>query len=459
MQGATQSTLSVDPRLHVFKLGLNYRPWDLSPSFLTASPAANKITVPNSDDWSIHGQTTFIWQGYGPIRSPYQGPNSLPGSGQGRETWTATAFIGRRLWDGGEFYFNPELAQGFGLGSTLGLGGFSNGEAEKAGTEFPKIRPQRYFFRQTFGLGGEQEILDDGPNQLAGKRDIDRITLTVGRFAVGDIFDGNTYAHDPRVDFMNWALWSSAAYDFPADLPGYTRGAVVEFNRKNWAVRAGLFQVPTEPNSDVLVFKTGGAAVEFEGRYSISDQPGKVRVGAFSNRGDTGNYRQALTIEQTNPVVNINDVMADIRRQHLKSGFYLNVEQAITGDIGVFGRRSWNDGQNEILSFTDIDRSLSGGVSIKGRSWNRPKDTFGLGGAINGLSEAHRDYLAAGGLGLLIGDGALNYREEKIVEAYYAINLYRAAALTFDYQFVSNPAYNADRGPVSIFAARLHAEF
>ena len=178
---------------------------------------------------------------------------------------------------------------------------------------------------------------------------------------------------------MNWALWSSAAYDFPADLPGFTRGAVVELNRKNWAVRAGLFQVPTEPNSDVLVFKTGGAAIEFEGRYSISDQPGKVRFGAFSNRGDTGNYRQALAIEQTNPAVNINDVMADIRRQHLKSGFYLNVEQAITDDIGVFGRASWNDGQNEILSFTDIDRSLSGGVSIKGRSWNRPKDTLWLG--------------------------------------------------------------------------------
>jgi len=426
----------------------------------SGGPAESADVWPSlSNDWSLHGQTTVIWQGYGPIYSPYQGPNSLSGGGEGRETVTATAFIGRRLWTGGEFYFNPELAQGFGLADTLGLGGFSNGEAEKAGTTFPKIRAQRYFFRQTFGLGGEVETINDGPNQIAGKRDIDRITLTVGRFAIGDIFDANTYAHDPRADFMNWALWSSAAYDYPADLPGFTRGAVVELNQKSWALRAGVFQVPTAPDSDTLVFNTGGAVAELEGRGSINGQPGAVRFGAFLNRGNTGSYQQALSIVSANPAQNINDVMAAIRGQHLKYGFYVNVEQAVTADVGVFGRVSWNDGQNEILSFTDIDRSLSSGVSLKGRIWNRPNDIIGLAAAINGLSSAHKDFLAAGGLGLLIGDGALNYGAEKIVEAYYAINLYRAAMLTFDYQFVGNPAYNADRGPVSIFAIRFHDEF
>jgi high affinity Mn2+ porin len=108
---------------------------------------------------------------------------------------------------------------------------FPNGEAQKGGAPYPKFRPQRYIFRQTFGLGGEQEEVAEGPFQLAGKRDIDRVTVTVGRFAVGDYFDGNSYAKDPRIDFMNWAMWSSAAYDFPADLPGFTRGAVVELNR------------------------------------------------------------------------------------------------------------------------------------------------------------------------------------------------------------------------------------
>jgi high affinity Mn2+ porin len=258
---------------------------------------------------------------------------------------------------------------------------------------------------------------------------------------------------------MNWALWESAAYDFPADLPGFTRGVVAELNRGDWALRAGLFQVPKEPNSDVLVFKTGGAIIELEKPYAIFDQPGKLRLGAFANEGRTGNYRDALAMTAADPSIDINTAMTSTQRQRPKYGFYVNAEQPINKDIGVFVRGSWNDGQNQILSFTDIDWSLSAGLSIKGSDWGRPNDTIGLGGAINGLSDAHRAFLAAGGLGLLIGDGALNYREEKIFEPYYAVSLAKWATLTFDYQFVVDPADNADRGPVSIFATRLHAEF
>jgi len=449
--------VNVDPRIHLAKFGMNYRlgdtPWD-------AGAAANgKPALPESDVWNVHAQTTFLPQTYPSFRSPYAGTDSLPGRGQTQATWTTTAFLGVRLWQGGEFYFDPELAQGFGLGGTLGLAGFPNGEAQKAGAEYPKIRPQRYYLKQTFGLGGEQEDVADGPNQLPGKRDIDRVTLIVGRFAVGDFFDNNSYAHDSRADFMNWAMWASAAYDFPADLPGFTRGAVVEFNRKDWAVRAGLFQVPEARNSDVLAFKTGGAVVELEERYAVMDHPGKLRLGAFANSGNTGNYRQALAIEAADPALDINAVMASIRHNNPKYGFYVNAEQEIAKDVGLFARASWNDGQNEILSFTDIDRSLSGGVSIKGSYWGRSSDTIGIGGAINGLSAAHRDFLAAGGLGLLIGDGQINYRPEQILEAYYAYQVTKNFTVTADYQFVANPAHNADRGPVSIFSCRLHGEF
>ncbi len=445
------------PGLHLAKIGLNYHfndlPWAASGS-QSATPR-----LPDSSDWNVHAQTTVIAQGYPSFRSPQAGANSLPGGGEVRETWTTTAFIGVRLWQGGEFYFNPELAQGFGLNGTLGLAGFPNGEAQKAGAAFPKIRPQRYYFKQTFGLGGEQEDVDDGPNQLAGKRDIDRITVIVGRFAIGDFFDNNTYAHDPRADFMNWALWSSAAYDFPAGLPGYTRGAIVELNKKDWAVRAAFVQVPSEPNSDVLKFNTGGAVVEFEKRYAIAGEPGKLRLGVFGTQGVMGNYRQALAIESQDSAQDINTVMASIRHVNPKYGFYANLEQQIAPGIGVFGRVSWNDGQNETLSFTDIDRSLSGGVSIKGNPWGRPNDTVGIGGAINGLSAAHRDFLAAGGNGLLIGDGALNYSTERIFESYYALAIGNGLTFTADYQLIVNPAYNADRGPVSVFSGRLHAEF
>lgn len=455
LTGFGLGSINVDPRIHLVKLGLNYQfgdtPW--------MPVVGGKTKLPESDDWNVHAQTTVLPQGYGPIHSPYASPQSLPGGGQFQATWTTTAFLGARLWDGGELYFDPELAQGFGLNGTLGLAGFSNGEAQKAGSPFPKIRAQRYYLKQTFGLGGEQEAVDDAPNQLAGKRDVDRVTLIVGRFAVGDFFDGNSYAKDPRADFMNWAMWASAAYDFPADLPGYTRGAVVELNRKDWAIRAGLFQVPAAPNSDVLTFKTGGTAVEFEERHTIFEQPGKLRVGVFANSGNTANYREVLDLSAASPALNINDIVTANQRNRLKYGFYVNLEQQIVNDVGLFARASWNDGQNQILSFTDIDRSISGGLSIKGSRWGRPDDTVGVGGAINGLSAAHRDFLAAGGTGLLIGDGQLNYRTERILEAYYAYSVIKGVTLTADYQLVVNPAYNADRGPVAIISGRLHAEF
>ena len=450
--------VNVDPNIHLFKLGLNYRLWE-TPPWAGPAPVDGRTALAEPANWNVHGQTTVIMQGYPRMRSPYEGTNSLPGGGQGRQTWTVDAFLGWRLWQGGEFYFNPELAQGFGLNSTLGLAGFPNGEAQKGGAPYPKFRPQRYVFRQTFGLGGEQEEVADGPFQLAGKRDIDRVTVTVGRFAVGDYFDGNSYAKDPRVDFMNWAMWSSAAYDFPADLPGFTRGAVVELNRKDWALRAGLFQVPNAPNSDVLVFKPGGAVLEFEERHTIFEQPGKLRLGVFANRGNTGNYRSALAITAADPTLDINDVMTGIQRDNPKYGFYVNAEQQIMKDVGVFARASWNDGQNQILSFTDIDRSVSGGLSVKGSYWGRPSDTIGIGGAVNGLSAAHSDFLAAGGLGLLIGDGRLNYGHERIFETYYAYAIDKSFTFTADYQLITNPAYNADRGPVHIFSGRLQGVF
>lgn len=456
LEGAGLRDVSVNPTVHRVTFGLNYR-FDSDREVIAAKlPAID----PSSSNWNVHGQTTFITQGYPAIRSPYASAYSLPGGGQTRETWTADAFIGVRLWDGGAFYFNPELAQGFGLNGTLGLAGFSNGEAQKGGAEFPKFRPQRYYLQQTFGLGGAQEDVADGPLQLAGRRDIDRVTVTIGRFAVGDFFDGNVYAKDPRADFMNWAMWSSGAYDFPADLPGFTRGAVVELNRRDWALRTGFFQVPEEPNSDVLVFKGGsGGVIEFEERHSLLGQPGKLRIGAFINRGRTGAYREAISLAQTQPQSDINDTMTGLRRNRDKYGFYTNLEQALTSDVGFFARASWNDGQTEILSFTDIDRSISAGFSLKGTAWGRPTDTIGIGAAVNGLSAAHRDFLAAGGTGLLIGDGRLRYGQEKIVEAYYAFRWNDWSTVTLDYQFIANPAYNADRGPASILSLRAHAEF
>ena len=433
----------------------------LSPEAAETAPHDPDTAI--SDRFSVHGQTTLIAQGVTGFRSPYLGPQSLVPH-QAQQTTTATAFLGLKLWEGTELYYNPEFSQGFGLSRTLGVAGFTNGEAQKAGAPFPRLRSSRYFVRQTFGLGGETEDVPDGPNQVATRRDIERITVVAGKFAMGDFFDGNVYAHDPRVDFLKWSHWSSSAWDFPANLPGYTQGVIVEYNRKEFALRAAYTQVPKQPSSDVLdprVFDRAGAVVELEERHTLPvlDRPGKLRLGVFTNVGNTANHGEVVALTQTGVFNDINDAVVANRRPRRKTGFYANLEQAVTDDLGVFARASLNDGRNESLSFTDIDRSFSGGFALKGASWGRPSDTVGVGASMNAIVPSHRAFFANGGLGLLIGDGRLNYAPERALEAFYAVGLTKAVTVSLDYQHVENPAYNKDRGPADFFGTRLHVDF
>jgi high affinity Mn2+ porin len=443
--------------LQSIRLGLN-RQLGLPDAVADAGNGGSAWPI-DPNDWNVHGQFTYIEQGYFPFRSPYQGANSLAGWGQVRNTATATAFIGLRLWEGAELYFNPELDQGAGLSDTLGVAGYPNGEAQKSGFPFPRLNVDRFFLRQTFGLGGEKETIEDGPNQLPGKEDISRITVTAGRLSVGDAFGLNTYAADPRTQFFNWNIYGSGSYDWTMDKIGWTWGAVADLNQKDWAFRGGYYLVPVESNVsnfDMNIPARGQYTAELELRYSLFSQPGKLRLFGWVSRANMGSYADALAMPVTTP--GFPDI-TQTRTARTNYGFVANIEQAITDTLGVFSRASWSPGLVEIIGWTDCDESLSFGTLLKGTAWGRPDDKVGLAGVVEGLSPVARSYFAAGGLGILIGDGALNYRPEQIIEAYYAYSLNKWVALTLDYQFVVNPAYNADRGPVSIYAARLHAEF
>ncbi|MGP0092299.1 MAG: HoxN/HupN/NixA family nickel/cobalt transporter [Xanthobacteraceae bacterium] len=411
------------------------------------------------NNWNVHGQFTYIQQGYFAFHSPYEGANSLSGASQTRDTATATAFLGLCLWNGAEFYVNPELDQGFGLSDTLGVAAFPNGEAQKSQFPDPRFNVDRVFLRQTFGLGGEQETIEDGPNQLAGKQDISRVTVTVGKLAVADFFDLNSYAYDPRTTFLNWNIYGGGSYDWTMDKLAWTWGGLVDLNQKNWAFRAGYFLVPVVSNSndfDTNIPWRGEYTAELELRYSLFAQPGKLRLFGWVNRAEMGSYLDALAMPVNTP--NYPDI-TQTRELRTNYGFVANVEQAISGDLGVFSRATWSPGLTEIIGWTDCDQSLSLGTVLKGTAWRRPDDKIGVAGVVEGLSPEARAYFAAGGLGILIGDGQLNYRPEQVLEAYYAYSLNKWTTLTFDYQFIANPGYNADRGPVSIYAARLHAEF
>jgi high affinity Mn2+ porin len=446
---ATASTLNFQS----LRVGLNRKiDW---PGNGNPAPLASLVD-PESSRWEIHGQTTYLPQGYPGFRAAYSGPNSLTPAPQAQATWSNSLFLNVRLWEGGELYYNPELLQGFGLNDTVGAAGFPNGEAQKSNFPYPHYNTSRLFLRQTFGFGGEQEELASAPGQLGGKVDVSRLTVQAGKFAVIDIFDGNAYAKDTRKDFLNWSMWAPGAFDYSADKVGLTYGATAEFNQKQWALRAGYFLIDGTSNSnnfDMRVFQRGEYVLELETRYSLFSQPGKLRTIAWLNSAFSGSYRETLN----NPALNLD--IAQTREGRIKYGYAFNLEQALTDDVGLFGRWSWNDGKTEIMAFTDIDASLATGLSIKGNRWGRPDDVIGIGGAINALSKDHRDFIAAGGLGVLIGDGALNYRRERVFETYYAYAFNKQITLTADYQLITNPAYNADRGPVSVFSGRFHGEF
>jgi hypothetical protein len=405
-------------------------------------------------------QATYVWQKKSPFGSAYSGPHSLSSDRETSYSFTATAALGIRPWSGGELYFDPEVAQGVPLSGLTGLGGFTNGEIARVTSSNPTLYVARAFARQTWGLGGGSDKLDSDANQLAGSVDRRRVVLTAGNLSVLDIFDDNAFSHDPRTEFLNWALMTHGAYDYAADARGYSWGFVLEYFFDEWVVRVGRFLQPREPNQlslDPAIFKHYGDQIEIERAHSIADKPGKLRLLAFRNRAVMSRYQDALDVAtQTGGPPDLNAVRFT---EQVKYGFGINLEQSLSGAVGIFGRASWADGATETYAFTEIDRSVSGGLLARGSGWGRVADSIGLAFARNGLSAAHQSYLAAGGLGFFLGDGALRYRPEDIIETYYSVNIAREVWISGDFQRIFNPGYNADRGPVSVVSARLHYGF
>ena len=408
--------------------------------------------------YAFHAQTTFVDQGHDAFRSPYQGPNSLSPDAEGRETFDLTLFIGTRFWKGGEIWVNFEEDQGFGLNDTFGVAGFPNGEAYKIGKATPYPRLQRLFLRQTLDLSGEVSKVDPDLNQLGGSRTANRLVITAGKFAVTDVFDTNDYAHDPKHDFLNWALIDTGTFDYAADAWGYTVGTAVEWYQGSWTVRGGVFDLSVVPNSPTLgEFGQFQLIEEIEKRYAIAGADGTIKLTGFLTRARMGSYEDAIALAET---TDERPNTALVRHYRSRDGLSLDLQQKITGDLGGFVRAGIAGGREEVYEFADIDKTVAAGLSLAGKRWGLPKDTVGVAGIVNGISKDYENYLALGGLGILIGDGRLpNHGPEEIAETYYDHALGRYVHVTLDYQFVNNPAYNRDRGPISIVAARIHAQF
>lgn len=421
--------------------------------------------------FDYQGEATFVLQHLEPFHSPYHGDNSLRSRSETELSHSYTLYLGARLVDNLEVYIDPEIAWGNAINEEHGLSAGFNGDMLAQGDLRPYPYLARYFVRWRIPMKhvgkadkeeGAKEQTGRSPNIIAGKIPAHRIVLSAGKLAVSDLFDYNSYAGDPRAQFLNNAFVNNLAYDFAQEARGYDLGLSANWVNPDWSLRLGTYAMPTEPGGADLAYNLNNAhseQIEFEIHPKVLRAPKPplvLRLLAFRNVGSMGGYRDSLTLQ---PVGMPPDITA-VRKGGVKYGFGLNFEQALAdgGDTGIFGRLGWNDGGTESSNF-ESDRFLSLGGQLSGAHWHRKEDRVGVGYAQSDLSAAHRDYLAAGGLGGLVGDGKLHYDSERIFEAYYSCQYSKHLALTLDFQYVVNPGYNADRGPVSFLALRAHVPF
>ncbi len=391
-------------------------------------------------------QETTIEQFHNNFHSPYQGQNSfLPRERPALSLTSDFCFniSFPKLFD---IDFNPELSGGRGLSGTYGIAGFPNGEVYRVGTPEPVISIARLYIDKTFPL-------PTSTSDSAGAR----LNVVIGKFSITDYFDNNDYSNSARTQFMNWAIMNNGAWDYPADTRGYTDGFVIQYLMDNFALRFAAVLEPTTangPNLDWHILKAHGEALEGRYGYNAFGHDGTFRLDLYLNTARMGNYYEATY----DPIYN-HDITLTEKYSRDKYGFGVNVGQSLSPYAGAFLRIGWNDGQNETWAYTEIDRTISGGVTTKLPIFGRPDDNFGIAFDINGISATHRAYLASSGYGFMLGDGKLPHHGlEQILETYYLFQLNRMLAISFDYQYVVNPGYNQDRGPVNIGGVRVHFE-
>ncbi len=443
--------------------------------------AARGLHDLDHERWNVYGQFTYISSWKLPFYAPYTNANgsvmSLSPDFERSFTMTLTLFMGLRLWHGGEVYMVPELIAERPLSNLRGIGGdIQNFELQKTGSESPQLYRARAFFRQTVDLGGDPVTHTSDPMQLGSTTTRRRLVFTVGNFTILDVFDRNGVTGDPRQTFLNMAFMTYTAWDFGSDARGYSWGATAEIFWDDWALRFGRMAPPLNPNVlpvDTRFLQYYSDAVEISHDHVLFGQPGAVRLLGYRNQENIGRFDDAIAAYEANPAHNAANCtgynygstnvtapdMCWVRRPNVKVGVGIDIEQHVTRDLGLFLRAMYSDGQSEVDAFNSADRSLSFGALSHGGLWHRPLDVTGLGVGLSWISDIHARYLAMGGVDGFVGDGHINPAAEGVAEAFYSVNFLRALWLTGDYQFLWNPGFNADRGPVHILGARIHAEF
>ncbi len=419
--------------------------------------------------WSLHFQFTNIIQSHPSFKSKYSGMHSFKSTEEnGVMSISSSLFLGRKLWKGASLQINPEISGGVGMSDALGIASFPNGEVFRIDNPDPKIYMGRLFFQQIIPLRNTQyQNGESDANQLAGKIPTSRLVINFGKLNMGDFFDDNRYAHDPRTQFFNWVLMDQGSWDYPANTRGYTQGLIMELIKPKWELRGSSTLLPdiaNGPDMDYNWVKSNATTLEYVRRWNMNKHAGAIRGMLFYQTSKMPSYSNArkLLLDGDSSALSIIEGKEKAPSSYYggsKHGFSISADQELTNEIGVFARAGWNNGKHATWVFTEVDQSASLGATILGKSWKRPQDEIGIASVLGGISKDHRNYLKSGGYGFMLGDGDLNYGHELMFETYYKIQLHQYFSLTLDYQFINNPGYNKDRGPVHVLGVRGHVAF
>lgn len=412
----------------------------------------------------ISGQANIVFQWHPSFPAKYTGLNSLRTGTEHAATRILTLYTGYEISRNTELFLDIESSGGNGISNTLGLAGYTDLDAVRVGLPSQTPYVARAMIRQVIPLSHERVAQEREATSftLANTAAMRRLEIRAGKFSLPDFFDTNTYGSDSHLQFLNWAIDTEAAYDYAANTRGYTDGVIVEYDDHWFSARYGEALMPKVANgihldADVARARSENLEFDFAGS-AIAHRAGTLRVLTYLNHADMGNYEQAISNfrngQTSTPVI-----VGTRREGRHKYGFDLNFEQETFSDAGVFGRLGWSDGHNESFAFTECDRSAEFGGFSKGAQWGRRNDRAGAAFVANGLSGEHREYLALGGVGFQLGDGALTYGPEKIFEGFYTAHIWRGVFAAFDLQHINNPGYNMARGPVIVPALRLHLDF
>jgi high affinity Mn2+ porin len=414
-----------------------------------------------SSPFWLSGQMNFIYQGHPSFSSPYQGPHSLLPKSEAEFSRVFTLYTGWQTSSSTELLLDVESAGGKGISNAFGLAGYSNLDVVRN----PELGPTPYIargiFHAVFALGSERQSADRNPLSLFTSLPTRRLEFRVGRFSLTDFFDDNSAGSDSHLQFLNWTMDNNGAYDYAADTRGYTVGATLDFEVKNWGLRFAETLMPRVANGIDFQWNLERARaenIELELRPQLLPKRSTIiRLLSYVNHASMGDYRAAIQ-QFENGQTTVPDVTNHPLQTTIKYGFGANAEQGISNWLAGFARFGWNEGRHESFAYTEVNQTFSFGTVAHGKRWRRSFDRAGLAFTSNALSGDHRRYLQLGGIGFLLGDGNLTYGREKIVEGFYSAHVWRGAFLSFDLQHVNNPGYNQARGPVTIPGLRLHLE-